>query len=499
MTTKVGKLLSAVGTTRSSHCDGPLAGSWLWFLFAAALLPRLILVVIYFNYPIALDDMYQYDMLARSLASGHGYRWYAAADVEQLRPYLSRFIDMSTLTFPSEGLLTTFRAPGYPVLLAGLYLLVPWTSRFGFARLVQVVLSALLAPLVAVLAGKLRMGRKEAPGAGLVLAFYPIMLFYPLGLASEDLFIPLLLIAILSILKAAQSTARWPSLLAGGVLGLAVLTRSILAPFVMLAALWLWRWGKARQRGALMLLLGALCLCLPWAIRNTIIMKHPTFVETSLGYNLFVGYHPQGNGGFIHEVAVIPLSILDDAERDRWCIQSAIDYIRANPKEALLRVARRAAYFMGVEERELSYFYGAGFWGHVPQPWLILIYLALTTPWVFVVVFSIWGLHESPYPPAVWLIVALAIGYALPHLFVLAEPRFHLALVPILSPFAMWGWARRRGMINVLTVLGKSRSDMAALVALGISLALWVWGFAMNWSKLVALMGPDGHRLYLPY
>lgn len=499
MATSVSKLLSRDRTTRSGERGYALASSWLWSLFVVALVLRLIPAVLYLNYPIALDDMYQYDMLARSLASGHGYRWYATADVEQLRPYLSRFIDMSTLIFPPEGLLTTFRAPGYPIFLAGLYLLVPWASRFAFARLVQVVLSALLAPLVAVLACRLHMGRKVALGTGLALAFYPILLFYPMGLASENLFIPLVLIAFLSILRAAESTARWPSLLAGIMLGLAVLTRSILAPFVILAALWLWRWGKSRQRGALMLLLGAFCLCLPWVIRNMIVMKRPTFVETSMGYNLFVGYHPEGNGGFVHEVAVIPLSILNDAERDRWCVQSAMDFIRANPKEALARVARRAAYFMGVEDRELSYFYGAGSWGHIPQPWLMLIYLILIAPWVFVIMFGIWGLHESSHLPAVWLILALAIGYALPHLFILAEPRFHLAMVPVLLPFAMRGWARRRRIVAVLNVSGGNRLNIVTLTTLSVFVMLLVWGGAMNWSKLCALMGPDGFRLYLPY
>jgi hypothetical protein len=34
---------------------------------------------------IGLDDMFQYDMLARSLVAGNGFRWYAQEDLEPAR------------------------------------------------------------------------------------------------------------------------------------------------------------------------------------------------------------------------------------------------------------------------------------------------------------------------------------------------------------------------------------------------------------------------------
>ncbi len=53
-------------------------------LFVAALVPRLALVLA-LRVPIGLDDMFQYDMLARSLAAGHGYRWYGQADLDLIQ------------------------------------------------------------------------------------------------------------------------------------------------------------------------------------------------------------------------------------------------------------------------------------------------------------------------------------------------------------------------------------------------------------------------------
>ena len=121
-------------------------------LWVLGLVPRLIPLLFLLNAPIALEDMFQYDMLARSLASGRGYRWYAAEDVEVLKPYLAQYLDLSALRAPPEGLVTAHRAPGYPFFLAGLYLLIPSEHRFAAARLVQAVLAAFMSPLVAMVA-----------------------------------------------------------------------------------------------------------------------------------------------------------------------------------------------------------------------------------------------------------------------------------------------------------------------------------------------------------
>ncbi|MBE3066352.1 MAG: hypothetical protein IMZ73_02820, partial [Chloroflexi bacterium] len=50
-------------------------------IFLIALLLRLMPVVVMRNMGIGLDDMFQYDMLARSIVAGDGYRWYAEEDL----------------------------------------------------------------------------------------------------------------------------------------------------------------------------------------------------------------------------------------------------------------------------------------------------------------------------------------------------------------------------------------------------------------------------------
>src|SRR5436190_11560110 len=108
-------------------------------IYLIALVFRLVPVLLTHNMGIGLDDMFQYDMLARSLASGHGFRWYAQDDLKQLAPYVK--FDMSTANGydPKYGLYTSFRAPLYPAFLATVYYFNGLDfSRFLGARLAQV-------------------------------------------------------------------------------------------------------------------------------------------------------------------------------------------------------------------------------------------------------------------------------------------------------------------------------------------------------------------------
>ncbi len=474
-----------------------LAARTLFWLWLGSFLPHLVIALIFLNYPIALDDMFQYDMLARSLVEGHGYRWYTQADVDKLKPYLQQFLDVSKMNVPPEGLVTTFRAPGYPFFLAGIYALVPSQDHFAAARLAQAALLSLLAPASALIALKLGAGRKVAVAAGAGMALYPILWLYPAGLASEDLFIPLVTFGVLAVLWAAESRSPWRTVLAGLLLGGAMLTRSVIAPFVLLAALWTWRYGRARFR-TLALLAVAFGICLPWAVRNTQIMGRPSFVETGLGYQLYVGYHPGGDGSFVSSIAIPPLTILNDAQRDSYTTRMALEFIRSDPLGALGKILERPVYFFGLEDRELIYFYSNNFFGAIPQPWLALGYLWVVLPWIGVALLALIGLFHVPDRRAGRLAAALILGYTLPHLLVIAEPRFHLALVPVMIPLAAIAWSQRQAVLSRLLARQDAWSWAARLSPL-LLLALWIWGIGMHWQSLVSLFAPGGNLLRWTY
>src|SRR5215510_4081358 len=91
-----------------------LRKSFAFKIFIVALVLRLIPVFLARRLGIGLDDMFQYDMLARSLAAGHGFRWYAQADLNQLAAYVDFDLTSVKEYDPILGVPTSFRAPLYP-------------------------------------------------------------------------------------------------------------------------------------------------------------------------------------------------------------------------------------------------------------------------------------------------------------------------------------------------------------------------------------------------
>ncbi len=365
-----------------------------------------------------------------------------------------------------------------------------------------------MAPLVFFLAVWLSLRRKAAFLAGVGVGLYPLLLLYPIALASENLFVPLVLCAFIALIKAARSSSLWASNLAGILLGLAMLTRSVFALFALLAAVWLGKNAVRGWRSGLVAFVSAFGICIPWAVRNSLIMGRLAFLESSLGYQAYIGYHPNGTGSFVSKIAIQPLTILDDTARDAYTTRAAIGFIRANPGEAAFRVVRRAVYFFMVEDRELTYFYTNNFFGPLSQPWLTILYLILILPWVAVCLGAPLGIWAHRRRPEAGLAILLVFGYTLPHLLIIAEPRFHLALVPILIPFSVRGWMELSCGIAWLKKgswqgrpfhLGKAMSFLGlALVILGL-IGLWTWGFSQNWHQLMMVLGPGGNLLRQTY
>src|SRR6266545_5608778 len=222
--------------------------SFAFRIFIVALLLRLIPVIAARGLGIGLDDMFQYDMLARSISSGNGFRWYAQQDLNQLDSFVH--FDLSSVKEydPIRGIPTSFRAPLYPTFLAIVYFFSgTGFSRFFAARLAQaILLGAPLAPLTYFVSKKLfpplllgegRGVRSERSAriAAWIVACYPMLLVYPLGLGTENPFFFLLLSSFLFLLQSMEKPTVFRLVLSGLFLGLTALTRSVILPFVLAA------------------------------------------------------------------------------------------------------------------------------------------------------------------------------------------------------------------------------------------------------------------------
>ena len=470
----------------------------LFLLFAGSLLLHLVVALIFIRYPIALDDMYQYDMLARSIRDGRGYRWYSQADLDVLWPYYEPMIEVERSAFPDDGLPTAHRAPGYPLFLALLYVFTPDAARFGVARVAQAGLAAGLAPLAAWLARRAGFCLKECLLAGIGVSLYPILMFYPVALASENLYVLLGLVSLIAIYGLGEKHSPGGAALAGLLAGLTMLTRSVFAPFVLLAGLWLARFSPGRKKAALVFLSIAFGLCLPWAVRNSLLAGKPAFVEGGAGYNLYISNHPQGDGGFISSIAIPPLNILNDADREQVCMQQAISFIRRDPLESARRAMVRLVRFTGIEGREFFYFYTNNLLGPIAQPWLIGLILLLVLPWAFTLILGAAGLWLtwSRERKLAWLVGLYLISYLLPHVAIIAEPRFHLAWVPVLMPFAMVGWSARKLMPGRRLF---TRPNIGFTLLMVGALALILGSLMSNLPVLSLILQPGGNELRFAY
>ena len=485
-------------------------------IYLIALVLRLIPVLLTRQLGIGLDDMFQYDMLARSLASGHGFRWYAETDLKMLTPYVD--FDLSTAQGydPQFGLYTSFRAPLYPVFLAIVYFFNGLEfSRFFAARLAQAVfLGAPLAPLTYLVSKQLFLPfgatqdklssftsgeQKEKKTESIarlsawIVACYPMLLVYPLGLGTENLFFVFLLSSFLFLLSSIETPSAFSLLLSGIFLALTTLTRSVILPFAGLAILYLLFLHKKK---AVLALLSFSLLLLPWVIRNSLLHHKPTGIETSMGYNLYLGYHPQGNGSFVFGPSLDLLTIMDDAERDAVGTQKAIEFIRQQPERFFPLALNRLGFFFGLEKRVLMYFYSNNLLGYISAPILLTIAAFLLLPFVFVGILAALGgvvLKRSLQTDMLWL---LFLAYILPHVFILAEDRFHLALIPFLAILASYA---------VVLLAQKQYSHAAGrwlgFAVLLILLLLLNWGLELHRDadKIGELLGPDGNKAGFPY
>jgi hypothetical protein len=381
--------------------------------------------------------------------------------------------------------------------------------RFFAARLANSLLLALLAPLTYFIALRLlsptpmsdgKSGDESACLAAWTVALYPILLLYPIAIATENLFFPLVLTSFLILLIAREKPTAGNFLLAGFLLGLTALTRSVILPFAVGAIFWIAASLK-NKRGALLAALALTLTVLPWAVRNSLLHHRLTGLETSMGYNLYLGYYPGGSGTFLFGPSYDLLTVLDDSERDRIGTSKALEFIRDQPQRFLPLALNRLGYFFGLEKRAILYFYTNDVFGFIPFPSLLTILLLIVTPFVVVSISAAFGLACLRWNPQTSLLLLLFIGYLLPHVLILSEDRFHLALVPFFAILAASAW--KAGPQLLVTRWRESISSKLLILFIGIVIALLLlnWGLELSRDadKLAQFFSPFGNMARFAY
>jgi len=313
------------GVRPSSVRQGALArltGDRFWWAVGLLLLLGLALRVLYVLHTqnfVARVDARSYDYLAKTLAKGHGWGYGTSA----------------------------YRPPGYPIFLAGIYLLVgiphqvnpSWTD----ARLVEAVFSTIGVGLIGLMAWQVA-GRAAALIALFIAALYLPLVLVGDSLMSESLFVLLVLIATNCALRARVARRRWWWIVAAGVFsGFAALTRGNGLVVGIALALVVWtvrpRWSWRALAAPLVLVL-VMCLTIsPWTIRNANAQHAFIPVTTELGTTLGGTYNDTAAkkrfmwqiGGYPNYHSIKSNKKLTEAQRDSQLTSAVFRYIGKHP------------------------------------------------------------------------------------------------------------------------------------------------------------------------
>jgi hypothetical protein len=239
----------------------------------------------------------------------------------------------------------------------------------------------------------------------------------------------------------------------------------------------------------------------PWVVRNSLLYGQFTGIETALGYDLYLGYHPQGTGTFQFPQSLDLMAMMNDAERDKVGIQKALEFIKNDPERVSYLFLRRTGYFFGLERRALTFFYSNDYFGQLHTAVLAGIFALFCLPFVIISTSGTVGLALTHWHKETWLIGLFLAGYIAPHLFIISEDRFHLTIVPVLAILAVQCWTG--GWPSIYQRWASSKPGKVALIVASIAVLFLLanWGLELwhDANKLGLLFGPNGNQTYFSY
>ena len=268
-----------------------------------------------------------------------GY-WILAEQIWQGKPYEFGAPEASVV-----------RMPGFPLLLAGVFLL--FGDEELAARLVMVLLGTLACGLLYALGRQQfddRVGIIAAAGA----AVYPTFVVFSCVVLSEMWFVVLMLANLIWLARVVDPRKKGPRLageesagygtngqafFAGILAGAATYVRPswiLFSPFILAMRVAVGPNRKEGLRQTLFLLLGMIVMLSPWWVRNYRVTGR--FVPTTLwvGASLYDGLNPHATGGSdMRFLDGVKAKRLGEYGQDRYLRREALRFARENPQRAL--------------------------------------------------------------------------------------------------------------------------------------------------------------------
>lgn len=326
------------------------------------------------------------------------------------------------------------RGPVYPYLLSAVFILAGGPSIVA-AQVLNALLFGGTAFLV-YLIGIEFLNRRAALLAGLVTAVHPFLLWYTARVWVETALMTILLLGILTLFRLVRGPSFGKACFAGLVLGTAILVKSILLPFVVVAGvLLLTHLGRRFLGKATVMVLVAFLVVLPWTLRNYAVTGMFLPVQTTLGFNMIVGdvlgEHWFEHPGSTSEIWTLAKQRADsilgggtaslfDVEGDQVLVHASMEENRNHPAAFVRRLFLNASSFWYLSESSAKSVVVAIL--EFPLAVVLLVastrlkrrhsgqVLLVVTVWYFVVVHTMvagWARYSEPIVP---LCILLAVA-----------------------------------------------------------------------------------------
>ena len=256
-------------------------------------------------------------------------------------------VDRGEFVLPSGDMAK--RLPIYPAFLALLYRTQPSETWYSAVALMQTFLAWANVLFIALIAARVA-GKLAGLTAGLIAALYAPYIYLETLFLTETLLNTLVLSAVLLYVSRAVETAngRTRHLTLAGVsalIGLATLTRAnallFLLPFAIDTLVRTSSGAKVRVTALMAILLPALIVIVPWAVRNQQQLGRFT-LSTIGGLNFYLGHNPNyaenpglANADYGRFDRLRTEQGLSETDADDVLYRDAWNYIRNNPRQTL--------------------------------------------------------------------------------------------------------------------------------------------------------------------
>ncbi len=362
--------------------------------------------------------------------------------------------------------------PLYPLSLAALLKLLG--EDVLALRLFQALFGTLNVALVYRL-GRVLFDEWIGVGAALLAAIFLPLVTLPVLIMTENLFVPLVVLAFIFLVEFARRHSLAQLFAAGLALALATLTRAVPTLFFPLVALWLLT--RAQRRWKILFAqwlafgVGALLVFAPWGIRNYLMYQRFLITDTMGGAN-FV----EANGMLDPNIPKLQNPI----DYQSAVMSSGLDNLRAHPDLIWNRILPNTRHLLRLET--IQTFSQDGYEGTSPE--FVRDLILDDGLFVTIVFFSIVGLVYAR-DASTRALFLLWLGYNVILLVVLffAAVRYRLPNMPLLLPYAAYGWR----VLREGRVMRTLRWRPALVLSLGAAFfVLTMWDYPARFAQIIA-------------